>query len=133
MNLKKNIKKLGYRHKLFIENYEGIGTGEKAALAAGYKASRARVTACELLQDPGIQEELRKKAARKYRDDVAVTDEVLARLSEIIRDKSAKNIAVVQAADKLLKAFGVYSQTINNNHVLPENTKEAIEKAKEIL
>jgi len=127
------LRKLNDSHRLFVASYAGIGTGTEAAILAGFSPKRAAITATELLKDPLILRALRDKNGASWKKGIATVEEVQSRLTSVIRNNEAASKDIVAAADKLLKSFGTYSQTINQNIMLPENSEEAVKTARELL
>jgi len=52
------------RRERFVDAYLATGIGKEAALAAGYSAARADVTASELLRVPEVAESIRERRQR---------------------------------------------------------------------
>jgi phage terminase small subunit len=96
---------LNQRQELFVNYYASGLSGAAAARKAGYKPSRARQTASELLSNPDIQEDLEMQT-RAFRAIAARS--VLKKAEELIREMdSAGNSRALVIAQKLLLLSGL--------------------------
>lgn len=70
---------------VFADKYIELGSIEKAALAAGYKASYAKAGAYKLLDIVGVKQYIDKKMAEISKPTIAKAEEVLEFLTSIMR------------------------------------------------
>jgi phage terminase small subunit len=71
------------RQRIFVAEYLVDFKGEKAAIAAGYSASRAKVTSCELLRNPLVAAAIEAGIREKEKRAALNADMVIAELGAI--------------------------------------------------
>ena len=99
---------LNARRQRFVELFTGpaLGNGAEACRRAGYKATRAKITASELLRDPEVQEAIRARQAPAQEASVASRTEALTRLTRIVRSEGEKTPNVIRAIEVISRMSG---------------------------
>jgi len=108
----KPLKKLGRKHKLFINEYVQSVNATQSAIKAGFTPKNAASTACNLLKDKLIKDELSKKF-----QEVLLTPAEIKRLyKKFVDNNNVSDKDQLHALDSLAKIEGLVSQ-VNNTTV----------------
>lgn len=89
--------KLNDKQKLFADNYIISLNAYDAAIKAGYSENYAKSKSYALLDNVGIKNYIKEKMAAKNKDIIASQDEVLAHLTDVMRDKITEEVVVTCA------------------------------------
>jgi phage terminase small subunit len=93
----------------FVDEYTANpANAAEAARKAGYKASRAKVTACELIKHPKIAEAIKRQRAQireqtNYNRDMAIND-----LLEVINNSGTRARDKILAVRTVAELLGLY-------------------------
>ena len=128
-----NEKKLTQKEIMFCENYITCGNATQAAIKAGYKGKSVRMTACEKLTKPNIQEyinSLRKESKNKA---ILTYNDKRRLLSNIILNENFKILERLKALDILNKMDGAYTNKVEvmgeiKTNLFKELTTEELKK-----
>lgn len=93
------------KQEMFVKEYLIDLNGNQAAIRAGYSEKTARITACDLLTNPNIQEALQKAMEERSKRTEITADKVLKEMAHIAFDDignylSFKTVKTVVARDK---------------------------------
>lgn len=118
---------LNPRQKLFVEEYLKDRNATKAAIRAGYKASRARQTAYELLAEPEIQAIIGEKVEKISENNGLTVDFVIKNLMEAALMRSVKETKIIES-----EKFGATTE-ITETGLKPSEIVKPLEKLGEYL
>lgn len=106
-------KRLSEQQLAFVEAYNG-SNGTQAALIAGYSTKSTHATACRLLNNPRIQEEIKKRIHEPLECDKIVKEEQKLRIAtreqrkafwtSVIEDPESKMSDKLKASELLAKS-----------------------------
>lgn len=100
------------KQKRFCEEYLICNNATKAAASAGYSEKTAKQIGSRLLKDPEITEYLDAERERIRSEKIAVVEEILERVTAILRDKEAYDKDKLKAAELLGKHYGMFSENV---------------------
>lgn len=101
---------LNERQKAFCEHYAACFNATEAAVKAGYSKKTAYSIGNENLKKPEIQKYLQTLTETAKTGRIATADEVLAYLSETMRDAAENRRERTKAAELLGKRYGIFAE-----------------------
>jgi phage terminase small subunit len=104
MGAEKRTKSLTLRQRRFIDEYWKCGIGSKAAVAAGYSKSSARVMSRKLLDNPLIKKALRDREYISKKKSYADRDEILTFFTNVMRGEVKDQFDIEASLSDRLKA-----------------------------
>lgn len=127
--------KINAKQKLFADNYIISLNAYDAAIKAGYSENYAKAKSYLLLENVGIKNYISERMAEKDKDIIASQDEVLAHLTNVMRDNITEEVVVtcgtgdgtsqpvkvnkntsikdrIKAAELLGKRYGLFKEKI---------------------
>lgn len=97
---------LNDRQKQFARNYVKCLNAAQAAIDAGYSEHSAPQIGAKLKLDKRVQRYIQELTGDIIKEEIATLEEVLAAMTEIMRDKNEKSFARIKAAERLAKMRG---------------------------
>lgn len=121
----------------FVQAYVDTGDQTQAALLAGFKPERARITGCELIRHSAVNAEIRKELQARLETAAPIAFKALI---DLVKDAESENVKL-QASVALLDRGGfsvirkIESHSvidIRSDSELTEAAKALIERLKEL-
>ncbi len=108
-------KKLTPKQKVFCDEYIKTLNGTQAAIKAGYAKDSARITASKILTKDNIQNYINQRLKKKDDKRIASQDEVLEKITDILRDDEAKKGDILKACDLMGKRYALFTEKIEHS------------------
>ena len=101
--------KLTVKQSRFVDYYIETGNATEAARLAGYSAKTAAAIGAENLIKPNVSATIEKRMAERGAKRIASADEVLQKITEIMRDEYAETKDVLKAAELMGKRHQLFT------------------------
>ncbi len=108
-------KKLTPKQKVFCDEYIKTLNSTQSAIKAGYSKNSARTIASKLLTKDNIKDYINQRLEKKEDKRIASQDEVLEKITEVLRDDEAKKGDILKACDLMGKRYALFTEKIEHS------------------
>jgi phage terminase small subunit len=109
------LTKLTPKQQLFCDFYLESLNATQSAKKAGYSEKSAEAIGLENLGKPRIKEYIDERMSKLNNDVIASANEVLEKLTEIIRNPKSKNFEVIKCCELLGKRYRLWNEDVQTN------------------
>lgn len=102
------------KQQLFCDNYLISLNATQAAMDAGYSKKTAMKIGSENLQKLEIKKYIDERMNKMSKSSIASLDEVLSKITEIIRDEHSSRKDILKACDLILRRYPTEMQEQDN-------------------
>jgi phage terminase small subunit len=95
------------KQQRFVSEYILDLNAAQSAIRAGYSEQTARQLGAQLLTNINVKEEIDKQLQMINSEKIASAVEVLERITEVLRDPTAKDNDVLKAAELMAKRYSL--------------------------
>jgi len=103
------------KQQAFCEEYIITLNATDAAIKAKYSKKTANRIASQNLAKPEIQSYIQELMKDKDKTTIAKQDEILEKLTLIIRNKESKDSDIIRACELLGKRYAIFTEIHNHN------------------